>query len=182
MDTKQVLSFSETKKHPLLCLFQIHQFRALHSPTNLWRKCVQIARKSQVAEVSSCVLIRAFDVHDCTREPVPAPRCSLGSTAFEMYLLDLLSELGPALALITPPGRDTTSRHQRGDARGQLNEPVHALYTIQLATARGSTCRQQVQRHARNRIDETLLAQLRKFRIWEDYRVYRSNFQSKKLA
>ena len=78
--------------------------------------------------MSSCVLIRAFDVHDCTGQPIPAPRCSLGSTAFKMELLDLLSELGPAL--VKPPARDATSRHQRGDARGQSNEPVHALYTI----------------------------------------------------
>ena len=115
--------------------------------------------------MSSCVLIRAFDVHDCTRPPIPAPRRSLGPTAFAMELLDLLSELGPAL--IKPPGRDTTSRHQRGDDHAQLNQPVHALYTIQLATARGSACRQRIQRHAQTRIDETLLAQLRKFRIWK---------------
>jgi len=89
--------------------------------------------------VSSCVLIRAFDVHDCMDQPIPATRCPLGSTAFEMELLDPVSELGPAP--IEPPGRDATSRHQRGDARGQLNEPVHALYTIQLTTARGSACR-----------------------------------------
>ena len=46
--------------------------------------------------MSSYVLIRAFDVHDCMDQPTPAPRCSLGSTAFELELLDLLSELGPA--------------------------------------------------------------------------------------
>ena len=82
-----------------------------------------------------------------------------------MELLDLLSELGPAL--VKPPELDATSRHQRGDARGQLNEGVHGVYTIQLTTARGSACRQRIQRHAPNRIDETLLAQLRKFRIWK---------------
>ena len=82
------------------------------------------------------MLIRAFDVHDCILHgPIPAPRCSLGSTAFEMELLDPLSELGPAL--VKPPGLDATSRHQRGDARGQLNEGVHGVYTIQLTTARG---------------------------------------------
>ena len=113
--------------------------------------------------MSSCVLIRAFDVHDCMDQPTPAPRCSLGSTAFEMELLDLLSELG--LALVKPPARDATSRHQRGDARGQLNEGAHGVYTIQLGTALGSACRQRIQRHQPNRIDETLLAQLRNFRI-----------------
>ena len=79
------------------------------------------------------MLIREFDVHDCMDQPIPAPRCSLGSTAFEMELLDLLIELGPTL--IKPPGLDAISGHQRGDARGLLNEPVHAMYTIQLGTA-----------------------------------------------
>ena len=93
--------------------------------------------------MSSYVLNRAFDVHDCMDQPIPAPRCPLGSTAFEMELLDPVSELGPAP--IEPPGRDATSRHQRarGDARGQLNEPVHALYTIRVSTNSYETLRDQ---------------------------------------
>ena len=89
-----------------------------------------------------------------------------------MELLDLLSELGPAL--IKPPGRDATSGHQRGDTRGQLNQPVHrdALYTIQLTTARGAAQLAASESEDTHRIASTRRCSLtEKLQNLENYRV-----------
>ena len=94
--------------------------------------------------MSSCVLIRAFDV---PRLHGPAHSSATMTTALGSIAFEMEPRTARTRCNLEAPS------HQRGDARGQLNEPVHTLYTIQLTTTRGSACRQRIRRHPPNRID-----------------------------